>query len=222
MLLLQLAIHFGKASLSAILVSINPLFVSIFAVFIIKERLDFKQIAGLILGSLGLIAIIMGERELRTGSYLNLTLGIILALVAAMTFGLYTVLTKKTVMRYGNLLTNSVSFLLGAVMLFIVNALIGKPVFFVLTWELFLGIAYLGVFITGIAYLLYFEGMKGLTAAKASQYFFLKPVLASLLAYLFLSETLSMVQLIGMGFVIVSLSFKAIANLFFPMRTANS
>ncbi len=185
---------------------------------ILKEKTEMRQMIGLGLGCLGLIAIVLGERDFHSGSYLNLTLGIGLALLAALTFGLYTVLTKKTVLQYGNLLTNSISFILGALTLFVLNMILGKPVFFRPDFQMVAVISYLGIFVTGVAYILYFEGMKGLTAAKASQYFFLKPVLASVLAYLFLSEMLTFVQLMGMLFVIVSLSFKAVSGIFFPKK----
>ena len=39
MLLLQLAIYYGKASLAALIISMNPLFVSLFAALIIKEKM---------------------------------------------------------------------------------------------------------------------------------------------------------------------------------------
>lgn len=219
MLILQVAIFYGKASLVAILVSINPLFVSIFAMLILKEKLALGQLIGLIAGALGLIAIVLGERGLYGGEHRNLMLGIILALIAAMTFGLYTVLTKKTVISCGNLLTNSISFIIGALTLFLITAILGKPLLIGLEPKNLLITAYLGLFITGIAYLLYFEGMKGLTAAKASQYFFLKPVLASIMAYFFLQETLSPLQIFGMTLVIISLAWKLIAkgiSLIFP------
>ncbi len=214
MLILQLAIYYGKASLAAVLVSANPLFVSIFAHFIVKEKLSLPQIIGLSLGIAGLVVIILGENQLQTSDYRNLSLGILLALVAAMNFGLYTVLTKKTIFRYGNMLTNSISFICGASVLFVVGAILDHPVFFKPGLKDMLIILYLGLFITGIAYILYFEGMRGLTAGKASQYFFLKPVIATILAYAFLSESLTSMQIAGIVLIIISLSYGTLGNVF--------
>lgn len=205
MLFLQLAVHFGKASLSAILVSLNPIFVSIFSPIILKERLAKIQFIGLLAGLCGIVLIVLGEEQLHHQSYINLPLGIVFALLAATTFGLYTVLTKRTVIRYGNLLTNSMSFIMGAIILFFVNAVIGKPLFFAMSRLNVISIAYLGIVITGIAYLLYFEGMKGLTAPLASQYFFLKPVIAGSLSVLILGESLGVMQLMGILFIILAL-----------------
>jgi drug/metabolite transporter (DMT)-like permease len=65
---------------------------------------------------------------------------------------------------------------------------------------------YLGVIITGLAYVLYFEAMKQLSAARASFYFFLKPALATLLAYFFLGEQLSLLQIGGIVLIMIALS----------------
>lgn len=214
MLLLQLSIFYGKASLSAVIVSMNPLFVSVFALLLISEKLGRQQLLSLGLGLAGLIIIILSESELKTSSYRNLPLGIVFAVLASIIFGLYTVLTKSAVLRYGNMLTNSVSFLSGGLILLGLSFVFGwQPMFSPTAVNLaFLG--YLGLVITGLAYLLYFEGMKKISAAKASGYFFLKPALASIFAYLILKETLTPGQIAGIILVIVSLNRALIERIF--------
>ena len=206
MLLLQLAIHYGKASLSAMIVSMNPLFVSVFAIFILKEKLNGIQIAGLGVGVAGLLLIIFTEHDLLSHRYLNLHLGIIFAILAGVTFALYTVLTKRLVAQYGNLITNSASFLMGGIALTIINLAIGKSMLFEANITNLALISYLGIMVSGVAYLLYFEAMKELTAAKASIYFFLKPAIASVLAFFFLQERLGSMQVFGMILIMLALS----------------
>ena len=211
MLLLQLSIFYGKASLSAVIVAMNPLFVTLFARLILKEGLNLLQFVFLLLGIFGLIMIILTEQNF--GSTENLPLSILLAVVASITFGLYSVLTKSAVGRYGNLITNSLSFIIGGIVLTCINLLKGKPVLFEPNSSNLLFMAWLGVVITGIAYLLYFEGMKNISASRASFYFFLKPALASLLAYLILKEFLSVGQLISVAIIVVSLAASNLSQL---------
>lgn len=206
MLLLQLAISYGKASLVAIIVSMNPLFVSIFAYFILKENLDKRHIISITIALIGLVLIIASERDLGRQNYQLLSLGIIFAILAGLTFALYTVLTKRIINTYGNLLTNSMSFLIGSFVLFIINAFIGKSLIFEFNLRNILLMFYLGAFISGIAYLLYFAAMKELGAGKTSLYFFLKPALASVLAFIFLGENLTVLQLFGIVMVMIALS----------------
>ncbi|HOH47273.1 MAG: EamA family transporter [Candidatus Cloacimonetes bacterium] len=206
MLLLQLAIYFGKASLTAMIVSMNPLFVSVFAIYILREKLSKLQIISLVVGIAGLGLIICAERDLGSGLYLNLPLGILFAILACVTFALYTVLTKRLVARHGNLITNSMSFLIGGILLALINLVIGKSMLFDPNLRSILLIIYLGLVVTGLAYVLYFEGMKQLSASRASIYFFLKPALASILAYLILQEKLGALQIAGMMLIMLALS----------------
>lgn len=206
MLLLQLAIYYGKASLTAMIVSMNPIFVSIFAIFILKEQVSKIQVYGFLIGFAGIIVLVLGEKELFLHNFINLPLGVLFALLAGITFGLYTVLTKWAVAQYGNLITNSFAFLIGGVVLSIINLIIGQSMAFALSFKTNILIVYLGVVVSGLAYVLYFEAMKELSAARASFYFFLKPALASILAFYFLSENLSHWQIIGMILIMLALS----------------
>jgi drug/metabolite transporter (DMT)-like permease len=206
MLLLQMAIYYGKASLTAIIVSMNPLFVSIFAFMLIQEKLSRYQVYSLVLGLMGLVVIILSEQDFSSGSFVNLPLGIVFAVLAGITFALYTVLTKRAVQKLGNRITNCVSFLVGGLCLSVLNLALGKTMLFEPSLRNISLILYLGIVITGAAYLFYFEAMKALSAAKASIYFFLKPAVASILAFFFLQEQLSVVQIIGIILVMLALS----------------
>lgn len=221
MLLLQFSIFYGKASLSAVIVSMNPLFVSVFALLLINEKLPRTQLISLVLGIIGLVVIIFSETELFQTSYRQLPLGILFAVLASLSFGLYTVLTKSAIQRFGNLLTNCISFLSGGIILLLISILLGKPLSFELSIKNLLFMAHLGLVITGLAYLLYFEGMKKISAAKAAAYFFMKPVLASLLAFFILKETLSLGQIFGIILVVLSLKSSLTAFLARPRGQKN-
>ena len=126
MLILQLSIHYGKASVSAVIISVNPLFVAMFAMLMLKEKMGVARVLGLLLGVIGIAVLVLGEVEMRNTRYLNLPLGIGLAIVAALAFGIYTVLTRAAVKRYGNLLSNSTSFLAGSICLLMYNLTAGE------------------------------------------------------------------------------------------------
>ncbi len=205
MLILQLSVYYGKASVSAIILSINPLFVAIFAGLILKEKMDKTDVLALIVGILGILVLVLGEVEMDNSKYLNLPLGVVLAIVAALTFGLYTVLTKSAVQKYGNIRANAISFLLGSASLFAYNFITSKDSLISFSFSNFAVMAYMGLFITGIAYLLYFEGMKNIGASKASMYFFLKPMFATLLAWLLLGESLHGIQILAVMLIVLAM-----------------
>lgn len=214
MLLLQLAIFYGKASVTAVIVSMNPVFVTMFAILILKEKLSLSRISGLLIGLAGLIIIVLNG--LSTNGHHNdlMWLSITFAVLAALTFGLYTVLTKRSIVTYGNFLTNSVSFTIGGVSLLLISIFIGKPLFIPFTPVSLLFTGYLGFVLTGFSYYLYFKGMHEISASSASAYFFLKPVIATILAYLILSENISQMQLLASLLIVFSLGL----NSYFSIR----
>ncbi|MFO7660536.1 MAG: DMT family transporter [Candidatus Cloacimonadaceae bacterium] len=209
MLFLQLSIFYGKAVLSAVIVSTNTLFVAIFAFFFLKERITKLHMIGLGLGLLGLFFIIYGERVLLSQSR-NLVLGVAYGLAAALTFAIYTVYSKKLVVHFGNFTTLSYTFIFGAILLFSFSVLTGKEVLFAPNLKNIVLILYLSVFVTGLAYILYFSAIKRIGAAKASLYFFLKPAVAAILAWLLHRETINLMQLFGIIIIMLSLSREAV------------
>ena len=203
MLLLQWSVVWGKASLSAIIISVNPIFVSAFAFFLLKERLSYITWLGMLVGLAGLLMIIWGEHTHWVDSQ-NLVIGIALACAATISFALYTVLAKRTVAKHGNLTITSLSSLIGSMVLMLIYAAQGKSVAFEPSTANILGLAWLGIFVSGLAYIMFFEGLRNLKASTASLYFFLKPVIASFLAWGFNNEHLSLLQVGGIGVILVS------------------
>ncbi len=204
--IVQLALYVpgSKASVSAVIFSSNPIFVCIFASFLDNEKLSVKKIIGLLIGIAGILTIFfekMGFSDFKSP---------VLALISAVLYGLYTVLGRKISVRIGSLKMNAYSFLIGSLALLPVLLIFKMPVLrfdYSGIWQ----VLYLSVFVTGIAYLTYFKGLSIAGAGKGSLVFFMKPVLASAIAVIFLREhvTLNLIAgtlliLCGIGTVVKS------------------
>ncbi len=212
MMFLQLAVSYGEASISAILVSSNSIFVAIFSSLFYKEKLTPIKITSLFLGVTGLSIIILQEHGSETSAS-HPILGIIFGCLAAVSFGLYTVISKSYVKKYGNFVTNATSFLMGALVLLLVSLLAGFDVTLEATSSNLMLIGYLGIFVSGIAYLTFFEGLKRVPTTVGAMFFFLKPIIASFLAYLIFKETLTPLQFLGIAIVIIGVNLSVIKNL---------
>ncbi len=211
MMLLQLAIYYGKASLTAIIVSSNPIFVAIFARIILKEKMNISRIFGIVAGLIGVVLIISAESDVQTISR-NPNLGIIFACLASIIFAFYTVISKKYVKKYGNLTTNTIAFFMGSIVLAIISVIFGMKLTFEPSLKNLLAIGYLGIFVSGIAYILFFEGLKKVPTAVGSMFFFLKPVIASILAYLIFRERINGIQIFGILVIIAGINIENIKN----------
>lgn len=213
MLLLQLSVFYGKGVLSAIIVSTNPLFVVLLAFMLLKERITRLHVIGLMLGLIGLFLIIYGERAALLYSQ-NLVLGILLGLAAAFTFGIYTVFSKQLIQKYGSLTTLNFTFITGAISLFVISIVTGQQILFEPRPFSIAYLLYLSIFVTGIAYILYFKAVSTIGAGNASLFFFLKPAVAAILAWSFKNETLNALQIIGIVIIMISIGREAIVRFF--------
>lgn len=202
---LQLSIDMGKASTAAILISSNPIFVLLFSSIILKEKVTYDRIICILLGIVG-ITLIIYKGNVGGDTAASLTL----AVIASLTFGLYTVLGKLKSEGISSITMICLSSIFGSLMYIPVLLWKSIPLFYI-PQGAFMKILYLGVFLSGIAYITYMEALKILTASKGAMVFFLKPVVASILAVAFLGESLSIKTVAGMLLVLVGVSVNFIS-----------
>lgn len=196
---LQLAISIGKASTAAILISSNPIFVVIFSSLLLKEKVTIDRIACIILGMAG-ITFIIYRGNVGGDTAISLTLGII----ASLAFGLYTVLGKLKSEGISSITMISISSIFGSMLYVPILLIKGIPLLYIPKGAFF-PVLYAGVFLSGVAYITYMEALKILTASKGAMVFFLKPVIASILAVIFLDESLSLKTIAGMLLVLAGI-----------------
>ncbi|OFI05238.1 putative DMT superfamily transporter inner membrane protein [Clostridium acetireducens DSM 10703] len=193
----QLAIVYTKASVVAIVFSTNPMFTIPFAYFILKENLTKSTIISLVLSFIGIICIL---------NPFNITLdikGIIFAILAALTFSLYSVIGKMKIEKYGGIIMNCFTFLVGDIILFIGILLFKIPVISGVSSSNIIHIIYLGIVVTGLGYLFYFFAMEETSASTASIVFFIKPALAPILSLIILAENIPFNTLLGIVFILL-------------------
>ena len=194
--LLQLSLSYTQASVAAILFSTNPLFVGVVAA-LAGDKLTKKEIIGLLIGFLG-VFLIAGPASLDNWQ------GPVFALLSAAVFGLYTYLGRGYAQRLGSATANSISFILGGIVVFLLLPVFGAPMWQITSSNL-LPMLYLGVFVTGVAYFAYLRGLSLLSPAAGSATFFAKPALATLLAWIFLGESLSWWKWAGICVIILGM-----------------
>ena len=108
MSLYQLAVARVQASVVGVLFSSNPVFVTLFAFLLLREKISKNQILGLALDVIGIVLIIQPW-------HLKLdALGVTYILLGTLLFALYGVCGKRQCARFGGLVVSCFSFLLGA------------------------------------------------------------------------------------------------------------
>ena len=223
----QLAILYCKASLVAIFFSCNPVFVVIFAFFLIGEKLYKHTIISMGLSISGMICILNPFN-------MKLSLkGAIFIIISSITFALYSVISSRKCEKFGGIVLNCFSFLMGSLEMLIL-ILITKlnfvsnffsanglkefsniPIFHGITLSNIPILAYIRIFVTGLGYTFYILAMEETSASTASIVFFIKPALAPILALIILKETIALNTIIGIVFIIIGsiINFRATSKL---------
>jgi drug/metabolite transporter (DMT)-like permease len=186
--------------------SVNPLFTMILAYFVLKESLNKRKIGGFLLGLIGIVFMIR-PWNLQEG---NTLLGAMLMLLAAITFGLYTVMGKIRLEKIGLFRQTCISFLMGSGVLLIFILLMERPILAGVVENIWL-VLYIGVFVTGLGYYFYFMAIKYAGATTASIAFFIKPAMAPLFAVILLKDVILWNTYVGIGCILAA-SFISLMN----------
>ena len=215
MILFQLSVVYTPASTVAVLFSCNSVFVVMFAYLFLREHIHKHTVVSIIVSLSGMAIIIVPLHF--TGS----AAGIVCALGAAVTFALYNVVGRTRSDRFGGITLTCMSFLCGCAEML---ALIGLshipavaagmkgaalpmfsaiPVFAGISLQSLPGLLYVGVCVTGLGYTFYFLAMEATSAATVSLVFYIKPVLAPLLALAILHEAITGRMMLGIVFIII-------------------
>ncbi|HVI46372.1 MAG TPA: EamA family transporter [Chitinophaga sp.] len=182
------------ASTGALVEGLIPVVIAVLAALILKEHLHKKTVTGIVLSVTGVILVGFVGTAHQPG---NTFLGSFLMVCAVLLWGMYTMLSRS-LKSSDIVVVTSVSTFIGTAFLL--------PVFF---WEIYqhgmpvistkawVGMTYLGCFSSALAYFLYNRALESLPAAQVGNFLNLNPVIGALIAYLFLKDTITSLQLAG-------------------------
>ena len=103
----------------------------------------------------------------------------------------------------------TLSFLIGGAALLIILIAAGQPFPSALTSRQLLCVLFLGIAVTGVGYLSYFQAMKLGGAHTAAFAFFIKPVLAPLMAYLIGGSAVTLNALLAIPLIVAGSAINA-------------
>ncbi|MFZ5827576.1 MAG: DMT family transporter [Bacillota bacterium] len=216
---LSLGFQFWGTKLSSahnggLITSASPAFIVLFAVWLLRERLTAANLGALGLATLGVLAVV-GPESGGGGGGDTLWLGNLYLVGAAVTWALYTVLGKIASRHYSSLTVATYATFSGL--------LCTIPVAWWTEWRtwslpadlpvlVWLGVAYVGVISTAVAFYLWVHGFALLDASTGSLFFFAQPLVAAVLGALLLGETLHWYFYVGAGLIFAGLTISAVGS----------
>ena len=189
---LNAAEHLLDAGTTAVLVNIGPVLVAILSAIFLSEGFPRPLVIGSIVAFSGVLIIALGS-----GSRASVdVIGVILAFVAAVLYASGVLFQKKALARVDPVMATWLGCLIGAaVSLPFAPALIGELA--VAPAEATVGLAYLGIFPTAIAFTTWAFALSRMDAGRMSATTYLVPAIAILLAWALLHELPTIWGLIG-------------------------
>lgn len=184
----------------ALITSASPAFILMFAVLILGERLTRIHIGAVLLATVGVI-IIINPAEADFGS--ETFWGDVALAIAALTWGLYSVLVRRVSGQADTLVVTFFAFIGGLALTIPAAGLeltqneIGE-----ITPLVVLGILYLGVISTAGAMWLWNRAFALVEARTASLFFFAQPLVGAGLGVLVLGQTLTPNLIVGAGLIL--------------------
>ncbi len=194
------------ASISTVLQCNAPIFVTLMAWQLFDEPLTGRKIAAVVLAALGII-FISGIRS--TSGMQVTTMGIIIALGSAITYGSFSLFGKKLTGDYNS--WTILLYVFGFATLVLLPLQFGQPAPWPIPTNVIFSFIAIVLLTTITGFGLYTTGLGKLQASIASITSTTEVVFAGILAYVFLGERLDVWQIIGSllivaGVVLVSLA----------------
>jgi drug/metabolite transporter (DMT)-like permease len=185
----------------------TPVFTAVIAALLLRRTPGSAQIVGIALGFAGVSTIAVSAAR---GSGAHPVLGVVLLLAAVLCYALSSNVAVPLQQRYGSLPVILRALLVASVLL-VVPGSIGLAQSSFRSWSL-AAMVPLGLVSTGIGYVTFstLAGRVGATRASATIYFL--PLVAIVLGFSFLDETVSVAQLVGTGLVLAGAWFTSRAT----------
>ncbi|MGE3269449.1 MAG: DMT family transporter [Chloroflexota bacterium] len=194
------ALSYLPAGINSVLANASPLMVALGVMVLLRERLHWRTMLGLVIGFLG-VAII----ALRGGvdaSGLSLV-GVLLSLFSSGTWALYTVLARRLSAGHDVLAMCAATSLVGAIPLGVAVGVEGETgrLLAASAWTHLL-LLWCGVIATGATFTAWVVLLRRISATRVASFQYLIPLGALVLAYPIGGEVPSWVALIGAGMIV--------------------
>ncbi len=210
-------LKFTSASNTGWIVGMAPVFIAILGFFFMKESITLIKAAGIIVAFFGLLLLI-SHGDFSKIDFLK-NKGDFLVLGSAFTWGVYSIINKKVSLQYSPLMT--------ILYLFIAMAIIISPIvlsgdfvntIFHISSNVWIAILFLGIFCSGVSYVLWAQALKEMEAAKAGAFLYFEPFVTVIAAWIFLNESITFLMILSgiiitVGVLLVNLNFKQLYKL---------
>ncbi|MCP4705038.1 MAG: DMT family transporter [candidate division Zixibacteria bacterium] len=184
-----------SASHSSLLFATIPIFLYVLAIVFLKEKATIRRTIGIIIATGGVFIILSGGKIEFGGEYL---IGDLLILIAVLAWAVGTIILKPMAVKYGAFRVTGLALIYGSLVYFPYgfNRTINYPLASI-SINGWLSIVYMAVFVSIIAYFLWYWTLKYMEASRVAVLHNIQPIIATIVAALILGEIISGTFILG-------------------------
>jgi drug/metabolite transporter (DMT)-like permease len=197
-----LGLKYIKAGLERIILFIYPTLVLIIGKLFLKEHISSKQIVAILITYLGVIITFWGELQYNND---HVVLGGLLIFLSALTYASYLVGSGWLIPKFGVLTFTSYAMLVSTVCVIIHYLIVVRTSIFEYQYQVYVLGFLMAIFSTVIPSFLVSLAIKKLGASNFSILGSIGPISTIILAYFFLGERLTYLQILGAIIVIIGI-----------------
>ncbi|MGQ9608037.1 MAG: DMT family transporter [bacterium] len=197
-----LALNLSTAVDVSIIMNSNTIFIVPLAA-LTGERITLRKVGGIIIGLFGCALVINGKItgfQLIHSEYLT---GNLLALVASISWAIYTVMGKNIVRERGGLTITSLNMMIGSIPLLAITAGLGELSLPPLRAIIIL--AYLAIFPTAIGFVFWYKALENIDASRLGPLQYIVPVGTAIISAFTLNEEIKVASVLGMVMVFLGI-----------------
>lgn len=207
----NLALTLTQASNVSVLVSVAPLFTGLLASRFSSEKLTGAFIIGFIISISGIFVISINDSfVLKLSPH-----GDILAVISAVVWAIYTVITKKLgSLGYDTISVTRRIFFYGMLSTAAIMPIFGFDISksYIAGSSVILNLLYLGVIASAMCFVIWNFAVKTLGASKSSVYIYLIPLVTIIFSVIFLKERITLYMIAGTVLIISGLIISTLNN----------
>jgi drug/metabolite transporter (DMT)-like permease len=193
-------LHLTTPINAGIIMVSNPILVLVVSAIILKYRITMLKVAGITLGIIGALMLILFKNDFSFGS--ETIVGDVFIFLNALSYGVYLVIAVPLMKKYKAITVITWVFTFGFIFVFPVafNEFIQIPweKFTLMIWCKF---AFVIIATTFLAYLLNIYGLKKLNPSTVSTYIYLQPLLAAIFAIWVGKDSLDWIKIVAAIFI---------------------
>lgn len=194
----------SEAGTTAWIVSTTPVFMALLGWTVLKEALSWIKTSGIFLAFAGVL-LVVSKGDLSAISVGKFGApGDFLILISSVNWAVFSVLSRRGLKSHpaGLMMfyVMSLGWVFTSILFFAQTGLQEIPN---LTPKGWLGIIFLGVFCSGLAYIAWYDALQALSSAQTGAFLYIEPLVAVVVAFFVLGEPITIVSLIGGGVILL-------------------